>query len=111
MRGPYWTPITPLTGSLLHADPQLRNGPCSSAKDSGQFVAAVANFLAELNAIHPFREGNGRSQLAFVHLLGEKAGFLFDFSRIQRDTFLPAMIASYDGELEPLTEGLWQLLA
>ena len=21
MRGPYWTPITPLTGSLLHADP------------------------------------------------------------------------------------------
>ena len=23
MRGPYWTPITPLTGFLLHADPQL----------------------------------------------------------------------------------------
>ena len=22
MRGPYWTPITPLTGSFLHADPQ-----------------------------------------------------------------------------------------
>ena len=24
MRGPFWTPITPLTGSLLHADPQSR---------------------------------------------------------------------------------------
>lgn len=23
MRGPYWTPITPLTGSFLHAGPQL----------------------------------------------------------------------------------------
>lgn len=100
-----------IKSEMLKLFEQLRNGPCSSAKDSGQFVAAVANFLAELNAIHPFREGNGRSQLAFVHLLGEKAGFLFDFSRIQRDTFLPAMIASYDGELEPLTEGLWQLLA
>lgn len=100
-----------INSEMLKLFGQLRNGPCFSAKDSGQFVAAVAHFLAELNAIHPFREGNGRSQLAFVHLLGEKTGFPFDFSRVQRDTFLPAMVASYDGELELLTEGLWELLA
>ena len=23
MRGPFWTPITPLTGSFFHADPQF----------------------------------------------------------------------------------------
>ena len=27
MRGPYWTPITPLTGSLLHAGPQIEAAP------------------------------------------------------------------------------------
>ena len=72
---------------------------------------STATFLAELNAIHPFREGNGRSQLAFIDLLGEKAGFPFDFSRVERETFLPAMIASYDGNLKPMVDELKKLLA
>ena len=79
----------------------LRDGQCLEAKAADEFVASVATFLAELNAIHPFREGNGRSQLAFVALLGEKAGFPFDFLRVERNTFLPAMIASYRGDVIP----------
>jgi cell filamentation protein len=70
--------------------------------DAGEFVPAAADFLAELNAIHPFREGNGRAQLAFMHLLALRAGHQFDFQRIRRDTFLPAMIGSFHGCLAPL---------
>src|SRR3546814_7317455 len=33
------------------------------------FVKQAAWFLSELNAIHPFREGNGRVQLAFLDIL------------------------------------------
>jgi cell filamentation protein len=33
--------------------------------DAQAFSAKAAHFLAELNAIHAFREGNGRSQLTF----------------------------------------------
>lgn len=89
----------------------LRDGPLLTAEDPEQFVAAIAHFLAELNAIHPFREGNGRAQLAFAHSLGENAGFPFDFSRVRRETFLPAMIASYDGDLGLLISELRQILA
>lgn len=89
----------------------LTAGPDLGAEDSEQFVAAIAHFLAELNAIHPFREGNGRAQLAFVHLLGERAGLPFDFSRVRRETFLPAMIASYDGNLGMLISELGQIRA
>lgn len=74
------------------------------------FVAEMARFLGELNAIHPFREGNGRSQLSFIAMLGERAGYPLDFSRVKRDTFLPAMIASYDGDLAPLIAELRLLL-
>ena len=88
----------------------LADGPCLNAQDSNDFISSVAHFLAELNAIHPFREGNGRSQLAFVHLLGEKADFPLDFSRVRPETFLLAMIASYHGQLDPLVEELWRLL-
>jgi cell filamentation protein len=38
------------------------------------FAESVAHFLSELNAIHPFREGNGRTQLALLTLLAERAG-------------------------------------
>jgi cell filamentation protein len=75
------------------------------------FVASATDFLAELNAIHPFREGNGRAQLAFVHLLGQAAGHPFDLTRVRRDTFLPAMIASFSGQLTPLQTELAALLA
>ncbi len=81
------------------------------AQDAEDFIAAAAEFLAELNAIHPFREGNGRAQLAFMHLLGLQARHPFDFGHVQPETFLPAMIASYGGELEPLRGELAALLA
>lgn len=78
--------------------------------DPEAFVAPAADFLAELNAIHPFREGNGRAQLALVHLLGQAAGHPFDLTRVRRDTFLPAMIASFAGQLAPLQAELATLL-
>ncbi|WP_410712207.1 hypothetical protein [Bradyrhizobium sp. BEA-2-5] len=46
-------------------------------------MAEATWFPRELNAIHPFREGNGRSQLAFLAMLGETAGFALDFARVR----------------------------
>lgn len=39
------------------------------------FAEKAAHFLAELNAIHAYREGNGRSQLAFFDMLATHAGY------------------------------------
>ena len=75
------------------------------------FVAAAADFLAELNAVHPFREGNGRAQLSFLHLVALRAGHPLELDRIEREVFLPAMIASFDGELGPLVQQLGMLTA
>lgn len=80
----------------LHADPFLGGSTFE------EFVTAAADFLAELNAIHAFREGNGRAQLSFVHLVAERAGHPLALERVRRDSFMPAMIASFHGELEPL---------
>lgn len=74
------------------------------------FITKAAEFLGELNAIHPFREGNGRSQLTFMAMLGEAAGFELDFARVRRDSFIPAMIASYAGDLALLSAELRSLL-
>lgn len=74
------------------------------------FLSSITKFLGELNAIHPFREGNGRAQLAFVGLLGATLGHPFDFQKLDGDTFMPAMIASYSGNTRPLRIELQKLL-
>lgn len=81
--------------------------PGSSEAD---FLDASTDFLAELNAIHPFREGNGRSQLTFMHLLSRRAGHPLDLERVEPETFMPAMIASFHGNNGPLRSELQKLL-
>lgn len=81
-----------------------------AASEAELFISQAARFLGELNAIHPFREGNGRSQLAFMAMIGETAGFTLDFARVRRESFMPAMIASYAGNLKPLSAELRSLM-
>ena len=40
--------------------------------DRKTFANKAAHFLAELNAIHPFREGSGRAQLSFLAFVGRR---------------------------------------
>ena len=77
-----------------------------------RFAAKTAHFLAELNAIHPFREGNGRPQNAFLDLLASRAGHPLDMSRIdteQRDVIGP-MIEAFNGREQPLAELILALM-
>jgi cell filamentation protein len=62
------------------------------------FATHVGHFLAELNAVHPFREGNGRTQLAFVAMLAKQAGFGFNAEKLVRETVIQAMIESFAGD-------------
>jgi cell filamentation protein len=66
--------------------------------DAKTFSRKAAHFLAELNAIHAFREGNGRSQLTFFAMLADYAGHPLKVERMDSDEMLAAMIASFDGD-------------
>ena len=78
--------------------------PCIPGCVKEAFVSAAAKFLGELNAIHPFREGNGRTQLAFLYLLSDRAGHPLDLERVREDTVLEAMIESFHGRYAKLNE-------
>ncbi len=66
------------------------------------FVDSATEFLAELNVIHCFRDGNGRAQLSLMHLLAQRAGHPMRLERVKKATFLPAMIESFAGDLTKL---------
>jgi cell filamentation protein len=67
-----------------------------------EFASRLAHFLAELNAIHPFREGNGRTQLLFASLIAEENGRQLAYERMDAAEMMAAMIASFRGEEAPL---------
>jgi cell filamentation protein len=66
--------------------------------DAATFAAKSVHFLAELNAIHPFREGNGRTQLTFLTLLAERAGHPLEIDRLRPAAVLSATIQSFGGK-------------
>jgi cell filamentation protein len=71
-----------------------------------RFLDALTGFLADLNAIHPFREGNGRTQLAFIDLIAVRAEKPLDLQKVRQDSFLPAMIESFSGHMDRLRSEL-----
>lgn len=48
--------------------------------DPDEFIYVFAQYCANLNALHPFREGNGRSQREFARELCLACGYRFDLT-------------------------------
>ncbi len=74
------------------------------------FATKAAHFLSEMNAIHPFREGNGRVQLSFLVLLAAQAGHSLDMEKLEPQDILDATIASFDTDEKPLAKVIAGLL-
>ena len=62
-----------------------------------QYAEQIADFYNVLNMIHPFREGNGRTQRCFMTQLIQKAGYDIDFSEIDSDELMIATIYAAQG--------------
>ena len=75
-----------------------------------EFAAEAAWILSEINAIHPFREGNGRIQLVFLTMLARNAGLRINERKLRPQQFLAAMIQSFGRELAQLTSEIARLL-
>ena len=78
--------------------------------DAAAFVGKAAHFLTEMNAIHPFREGNGRTQLSFLTVMAERAGHPLHLERLDAKAMLSATIASFGGDEGALTKLIGDLI-
>ncbi|HEX4533160.1 MAG TPA: Fic family protein [Rhizomicrobium sp.] len=88
----------------------LRTSNYLGGLSADKFAHSLAGFLTELNAIHPFRDGNGRAQLGFAALVATRAGHPLDFAKLRPAPFLKAMIASFHGDEEILESHIFRLM-
>ena len=70
--------------------------------DNSRFVARLAYFFGELNALHPFREGNGRAAREFLRQLAQRAGYTIAWERVAADEIVAASIAAMCGDHAPI---------
>lgn len=76
---------------------------CLTAKQNpAQFREQIVDAFGNINALHPFREGNGRTQREFLRELCIECGYTFDYSRVPEDEMLKASIESFNGSNETL---------
>jgi len=88
----------------LHAEDCLRG-----LRRDG-FVGRLAHYLGEVNALHPFREGNGRAQRAFFGQLARDAGFTLAWQHLDPVRNVEASASIMRGDPEPMREMLDELV-
>ncbi len=76
---------------------------------------AVANKLAEIldniNFLHPFREGNGRTQREFIHQLARQSGYTLNINPMDNHSVYERyMHATITGDVSELSALIFELL-
>jgi cell filamentation protein len=69
---------------------------------TADFATQAAVILGDINFIHPFREGNGRTQLQYLKQLAAHAGHTLDLTRIDGPRWIAASIASHAADYGPM---------
>ncbi len=76
---------------------KLKNDKFYQGYEKDQFIDAITNLLADINALHPFREGNGRTQREFIRYVGMLNGYGFDWSKVSENENIIASYESVNG--------------
>ena len=82
----------------LKSEKYLRDLPAK------EFAERLAYYLGEINALHPFREGNGRTQREFVRQLAYQNNYFLSFAGITQDEMIKASKASLKLNYGPMQD-------
>jgi cell filamentation protein len=85
---------------------ELHDEDCLRGLLRDAFIRRLAHYLGEVNALHPFREGNGRAQRAFFGQLARNAGFTLAWQHLDPVRNVEASAAIMRGDPEPMREML-----
>lgn len=80
--GLLFLPYRSIEADLSHVLTDLHMDNLLQGLDAADFVKKAAYYLGSVNRVHPFREGNGRTQRIMFDQLAELSGFAFQWSAV-----------------------------
>ena len=72
--------------------------------DNETTLDKLVELFADINALHPFREGNGRSQRVFIESLAKINGIYLDLTNVSKDDMIIASHDSINGNYKKLKD-------
>ncbi len=88
----------------------LKNENVLKGLSIDDFSLRASHYLSEINVLHPFREGNGRAQRAFITQLCREAGYDLDYSDLEQDELFDAMKEAFQGNEHKIAQILRERL-
>ena len=83
---------------------RLQSNNCFQDLSFDDYVDSIVDFYCITNMIHPFREGNGRTQRLFLTQLINLNNYSIDFSEIYTDELMIATIQAANGVTDYLKD-------
>jgi cell filamentation protein len=77
---------------------RLKKAKFLRSLSQGDFARAAGGIIGDVNYVHPFREGNGRTQLQYLKQLAARAGHPIDLTRLTPEGWLAASRAAHNGD-------------
>ena len=77
---------------------EIRTGRTLLEQNKERQIQNLSHVMAELNIIHPFREGNGRAIRELIRCMALQYGLHLNWGNTDRDTLINAAIVSVDDD-------------
>lgn len=68
------------------------------------FAEKAGEIIGDINYVHPFREGNGRTQALYLEALARQAGHPIDLRRLVGESWMEASKAAHAGRYGPFAD-------
>jgi cell filamentation protein len=85
---------------------RVRDAGYFKGSTQDEFASGAGRIIGDLNHVHPFREGNGRTQLFYLKQLTERAGHNIALERLDGQKWIEASIAANKGEYDSMSQAI-----
>lgn len=103
-KGTIFAEVENIENLMLNCFKRLNDKNLFQGLNFDDFIDEFVDFYCVTNMIHPFREGNGRTQRVFLTQLINENGYDIDFFEIDTDELMIATIQSANGVTDYLKD-------
>lgn len=109
--GRQFLPMHAFPQAFAYIDKLLSDYKAIDRTEKMTIATKLAEILDNINFLHPFREGNGRTQREFIRMLAHQKGYMLDLNPMDNHTVYERyMTGTITGNLQDLTILIYDLM-